>query len=403
MIQKEGLDKSKITDKIVGIVVDRTKLMSENIKNKGYMGDIVNITFPINSLPSIGEIKKAKDPYKYHYNYIYKTDTNFPLYKALENAKIIHFAKCPYQRENGLIDKNTELIMISEVAKSWDVYDNIGLAEKFPFSNPKAILINKKHKVWGNAIFLLIDTKNEKYINLDVPGFREIYKKSIITGKKNVLFISDLKKRLNKKMQDIDTFKMKIYDEVMRRFYQRMNLIVNDKKLSDGIDNLSWNIIWSTDIDIKDEKILKKFDHVFKKYPVEEIIKKKKEVLDDLMKEEDKKAEEELKKLNKELEDIKKIKFTKEERRLHALKFLSYLISNNIVTLEDAYIIFSAQLNNQYVISGKPWFESGAYFHPLDEFENLMLSIDDGVSYENLSNDPSELKYFTEKSNNIIK
>lgn len=386
-------------DTVIGIIVDRTKLLSENIKSKGYTGDIVEAKFPVNALPKIDDILVMKDPYKYHYNYIYKSENNFPLYEPLEKAKILHVSKCPYQREKGIIGKGYELIMISEVAKSWNIHDNLPFSEKFPFSNPKAILINKRHKVWGNALFFLIDVSKKQYVGISGDTFKEIYKKSIIVGKKSITFISEIKKKIVAKNNLIGQYKEQIYGDVMRRYHDEITKIIKKGPNNKEIDNLSWSIVWSSNSQL-DEK---KFASIFKYNPQSDILKYKKELLDKIIKEEDKKHEAELKKMGKELVDLAKSKFTREERRKHALDFLKYITDENFLTLEDAYIICSAQINNQYVIGGKPWFESGAFFHPLDEFENLMITLDDGVSYEGLSNDPNELKYYTEKSSNIIK
>lgn len=432
------------------IFIDRTKLDQKNIGIVGYTGDI-NEIFILNEM--LPDISNGEEPKVYHYNYISKTKENLPLFNMMK-TNTLAYTSCPYydkylneetkenkklvimdsvlgtdktwkkdvSKDDTKTSEKLRLYMIWEVSVKWDEASMLELYKKFDFANPKAIMINKYYKVWGNALFFL--KKGNEIVDMTRDWFiKNIYNHAVIKGKYEVEFCSPemsekyakeheieefnntlndlILTKYNSILSDIGSSKISVYDVKTKILKDDSVCKVFDKLYSDNLVSggmLDWMVLWK---DIKDDGInsTKNKD----KLPIlSKLYTYSKEYI--LAKDEYKTK---LEMLNKELEIAKqktKVKYTKEQRREHALRFLKYITTKkHIVTLEDAYVVMSAQLNNQYIEKARPWYQSGAYFHPLSEFQNLMLKIEDGVSIPKTTmKDYDHVSYQSEPSENRI-
>jgi hypothetical protein len=136
------------------ILIDNTKTLRNNYKNNNYTDDIVEIPIKTSEIFDFKLIEKDKFkglPVPYYYKILKKNDY---LKKIFINDFYLNWSVI-----NLPIYKN-KLIMITPRPFYWKLTDCLELNKKWPSGNPKATQINKKHKVWGPALFLKINGQN---------------------------------------------------------------------------------------------------------------------------------------------------------------------------------------------------------------------------------------------------
>lgn len=131
------------------IYIGRSVLKNHKI---GYNGDIHEIIVPLNLIEDIKNKIKTdpfggkSTPFFYrHLPYSSFLKSSFPI-------AFMHHIKLSWT----IVDLDiyeSPLIMIFPRPEYWTVKECLKLDNIWKFGNPKAIQLNKKHKVWGNALF----------------------------------------------------------------------------------------------------------------------------------------------------------------------------------------------------------------------------------------------------------
>ena len=116
-----------------------------------YTKDITEIEIDISDLPTLEEIKKSpfREPVPFYYNLV---PSKYEKLKKILGFDLLHWSYVNYY--TGLPGT---LIMITGSTGSWDYRSAIKMIRFFKFGNPKAIYINKRHFVWGKALFYYIE------------------------------------------------------------------------------------------------------------------------------------------------------------------------------------------------------------------------------------------------------
>jgi hypothetical protein len=132
------------------ILIDRSKVDSrDNILDCEYNKDIKEIEIDIKDLLDTNIIHSApfKKPVPYYYNIVPRDK-----YKKLHSiigADFLHWSFVNYY--------SVPMIMITTCCGSWKYEIMAKMSLIYPRGNPKAIFINKKNYVWGNALFYSLD------------------------------------------------------------------------------------------------------------------------------------------------------------------------------------------------------------------------------------------------------
>lgn len=429
------------------VVIDCTKI--HNIPNKTYTGDIIEIDIPLAYLPNVDK-RQFEKPVPYYYNTIPKQNENSELDIILNDGLTCekYWEIIDYYRD---VKHSTEhsLVMIAGGKKlSWDIDEvidqkSISISSGYYQDNNKpqggntiperninvkATFINKWHRVNGNAIFYLYD--GNKPINTTRAIFMKcIYQVARIHGVKtlsysNIMFASQDAEKKIEIMNDIRELEGKILPlasrSVIKENANKFIYISSSTEISDeptiNVEEINIDIIKHLRSNLNELYCRLYCDSLI----VGELIdilggntilerNNRKDLADKLYKKMILKGfgEDEIRRgpfFDIELKESGYDKAVKlkhqEERKKIALNFLEYLTSNHYVTLEDAYIVMSAQINDQYVINGDPFYQAGPWFHPISEYENFILTLSHGV--EAKINTVSQTDYMYEKSKNII-
>jgi hypothetical protein len=154
------------------ILIDRSKVDNrDNILDCEYNKDIKEVEIDIKDLLDGEVIDSApfREPVPYYYNIVPRDK-----YKKLHSiigADFLHWSFVNYY--------SVPMIMITTCCGAWKYEIMAKMSMIYPSGNPKAIFINKKHYVWGNALFYSLD----KDLSRDF-FMVNIYEKAFISTKK---------------------------------------------------------------------------------------------------------------------------------------------------------------------------------------------------------------------------